>query len=114
MLLGGINFSIHFRFRSTLNPLEYLRDLETRRFLLFVFTGFFILTSVLWFTGEYETLMESLVFGGFEVISVITSTGFGEADFSNWPLFLPVLLIFISFIGGCGGSTAGSASSTSS
>jgi trk system potassium uptake protein TrkH len=107
MLLGGINFSIHFRFRATLNPLEYLHDLETRMFLLFVFAGFLILTTVLWITGEYETLKDSLVFGGFEVISVITSTGFGEADFSGWPLFLPVLLIFISFIGGCGGSTAG-------
>jgi trk system potassium uptake protein TrkH len=107
MLLGGINFTIHFRFRSSLNPLVYLRDLETRMFLLFVFAGFTILTSVLWITGEYETLTDTLVFGGFEVISVITSTGFGEADFSTWPLFLPVLLIFISFIGGCGGSTAG-------
>lgn len=107
MLLGGINFTIHFRFRSSLNPLVYLRDLETRMFLLFVFAGFSILTSVLWITGEYETLTDTLVFGGFEVISVITSTGFGEADFSTWPLFLPVLLIFISFIGGCGGSTAG-------
>jgi trk system potassium uptake protein TrkH len=107
MLLGGINFSIHFRFRSALNLQVYLRDLETRMFLLFVLTGFTILTTVLWFTGEYETLTDTLVFGGFEVISVITSTGFGEADFSSWPLFLPVLLIFISFIGGCGGSTAG-------
>lgn len=107
MLLGGINFSIHFRFRSSLNPLVYLHDLETRMFLLFVFAGVLILTMVLWVTREYETLTDALVFGGFEVVSVITSTGFGEADFSSWPLFLPVLLIFISFIGGCGGSTAG-------
>lgn len=107
MLLGGINFAIHYRFRSTLNPLVYFRDLETRVFLIIVFTGFFVLAIALWITGEYETLTDALVFGGFEVISVITSTGFGEADFSAWPLFLPVFLIFISFIGGCGGSTAG-------
>jgi trk system potassium uptake protein len=107
MLIGGINFSIHYRFRLSLDPMVYLRDLETRTFLLFVCTGFLILTMALWITSEYETLADALIFGGFEVISVITSTGFGEADFSNWPLFLPVLLIFISFIGGCGGSTAG-------
>jgi trk system potassium uptake protein TrkH len=41
------------------------------------------------------------------VVSVVTSTGFGVVDFSHWPLFVPVLLIFISFVGGCGGSTAG-------
>jgi trk system potassium uptake protein TrkH len=107
MLLGGINFSIHFRFRSTLNPLVYIYDQETRVFLMFVIAGFIILTTVLWLTGGYKSVTDTLVFGGFEVISVITSTGFGEADFSTWPLFLPVLLIFISFIGGCGGSTAG-------
>ncbi len=38
---------------------------------------------------------------------MITSTGFVTADFSKRPLFLPVLLIMIGFIGGCGGSTAG-------
>ncbi|HHJ14283.1 MAG TPA: potassium transporter, partial [Gammaproteobacteria bacterium] len=43
----------------------------------------------------------------FETVSIVTSTGFGVADFSTWPLFLPVLMIFISFVGGCGGSTAG-------
>jgi trk system potassium uptake protein TrkH len=41
------------------------------------------------------------------VVSVITSTGFGVADFTTWPLMLPSLLIFISFVGGCSGSTAG-------
>jgi trk system potassium uptake protein TrkH len=43
----------------------------------------------------------------FEVVTVVTSTGFGTVDFSEWPDFLPVLLMFISFVGGCGGSTAG-------
>ena len=43
----------------------------------------------------------------FEVVSVVTSTGYGITDFSQWPIFLPVLMIFISFVGGCGGSTAG-------
>jgi trk system potassium uptake protein TrkH len=43
----------------------------------------------------------------FEVVSVITSTGYGIVDFSIWPALLPVLLIFTSFIGGCAGSTAG-------
>ena len=107
MLMGGINFSIHFRVQSLHNPLEYFRDLETRVFLAIVFAGLLILAVVLWLSGEYQTLSDALVLGGFEIISVITSTGFGEADFSHWPLFLPVFLIFVSFIGGCGGSTAG-------
>jgi trk system potassium uptake protein TrkH len=43
----------------------------------------------------------------FEVVSVITSTGYGIDDFSVWPTLLPVFLIFTSFVGGCAGSTAG-------
>jgi trk system potassium uptake protein TrkH len=33
--------------------------------------------------------------------------GYGVSDFSHWPLFLPVFMMFISFVGSCGGSTAG-------
>jgi trk system potassium uptake protein TrkH len=44
---------------------------------------------------------------GFVVVSVVTSTGFGTVDFAHWPDFLPILMMFIGFIGGCGGSTAG-------
>ena len=38
---------------------------------------------------------------------MITTTGFTLADFSLWPLALPVLMIFLSFLGGCAGSTSG-------
>ncbi|MGD8926402.1 MAG: potassium transporter TrkG, partial [Thioalkalispiraceae bacterium] len=43
----------------------------------------------------------------FQTVSIITSTGYLTENFAAWPIFLPVLLIFISFIGGCSGSTAG-------
>jgi trk system potassium uptake protein TrkH len=43
----------------------------------------------------------------FAVISAITSTGFMDEDFTHWPSVLPVLLIYLSCIGGCAGSTAG-------
>jgi len=43
----------------------------------------------------------------FEVASVLTTTGYSIADFSVWPLALPALMIFLSFVGGCAGSTSG-------
>ncbi|WP_354671204.1 TrkH family potassium uptake protein [Thiohalobacter sp. IOR34] len=107
MLLGGINFSIHFSVWRSFNPLHYLRDIEVRTFLLFTLLTTLVLVAVLRLTGDYDSYAAAFVDSGFEVVSVITSTGFGEVDFTHWPLFLPVLLIFISFIGGCGGSTAG-------
>ncbi len=106
MLLGGINFSIHYFVWHRRNPRYYWKDVEVRTFLTFTLSIILIVTLTLYQQGRgglATTFRESL----FEVISVLTSTGFGVSDFSTWPLFLPVLLIMISFVGGCGGSTAG-------
>lgn len=43
----------------------------------------------------------------FQTVSISTTAGFTTTGFSDWPLFLPVLLLFSSFIGGCAGSTGG-------
>ncbi len=43
----------------------------------------------------------------FQSVSISTTAGFTTTGFSDWPLFLPVLLLFSSFIGGCAGSTGG-------
>ena len=50
---------------------------------------------------------EALRFGLFELVSIATTTGFATADFSLWPAFLPFLLFFLAFMGGCAGSTGG-------
>jgi trk system potassium uptake protein TrkH len=107
MLLGAINFGIHFLAIKNRHPSLYFIDTETRVFLLIVSAFVVLYTISLYFKGVYSDPFHSLDFALFEVTSVITSTGFGVTDFSLWPSFLPVLLIFISFIGGCGGSTAG-------
>ncbi|HED19469.1 MAG TPA: potassium transporter, partial [Gammaproteobacteria bacterium] len=107
MLVGGINFSIHFLAMRNKTLWPYLQDVEVRSFLLLVIAALLIVASVLWLTGENPSLSHATISAYFEVVSIITSTGFGADDFTQWPLFLPVFLIFISFIGGCGGSTAG-------
>lgn len=58
-------------------------------------------------SGIYDSPEETLDHALFQVVSVATTAGFGSESFHLWPLFLPILLIFSSFIGGCGGSTAG-------
>ena len=107
MLAGGINFAVHYRAVIGLSLRPYWRDVEVRAFLVFIGAALAVIAWMLWMLGEYEQFHEALSNSLFEVVSVITSTGFGTADFSSWPSFLPVLLIFISFVGGCGGSTAG-------
>lgn len=107
MLLGAINFGVHFLAFKNRNPSLYFMDTEARSFLKIVISFVIFYTVLLFYTKEYSNLFHAFDHALFQVISVITSTGFGVTDFSAWPSFLPVMLIFISFIGGCGGSTAG-------
>ncbi|NIO43183.1 MAG: potassium transporter [Burkholderiales bacterium] len=107
MLLGSINFGLHFAAWRDLKLSHYRRSTEVRVFLLTVACAIVLVTFVLYQTGTRDTVVEALRYSLFEVVSVITSTGYGIDDFSVWPLLLPMLLIFMSFMGGCAASTAG-------
>ena len=107
MLLAAINFGVHYLVWLNRNPLQYLRDTEARTFLGFVLAMVALVGFMLYVEGPYDRVHASLRDASFEVVSIVTSTGFGTVDFAHWPDFLPLLLIYISFVGGCGGSTAG-------
>jgi trk system potassium uptake protein TrkH len=107
MLVGAISFSVHFIAWRQLQPGYYGRDGQTRTFLLIALVVSTIVAFQLLSVGTTDSVSNALELASFEVVSVISSTGFGVADFASWPLDLPVLLIFLSFIGGCAGSTAG-------
>jgi trk system potassium uptake protein TrkH len=107
MLLAAINFGVHFAVLHHRRPWLYFRDIESRSFLAIVFAVTLLVSVVLLMQGDYAGWHDSLRDSVFEVVSVVTSTGFGIVDFTHWPDFLPLMLIMISFIGGCGGSTAG-------
>ncbi len=107
MLLAAINFGVHFTAWHQRSPIQYWHDPEARAFLQFVVAVVLVVSSVLLLEGEYSHLTASIQDATFEVVSLVTSTGFAKVDFASWPDFLPMLLIYISFVGGCGGSTAG-------
>ncbi len=107
MVLASLNFGVHYAAWLRLSPIPYLRDVEARAFFAFVLGMVLLVTLILRFEGAYEHIHLSLRDAAFVVVSVVTSTGFGTVDFAHWPDFLPILLIYASFVGGCGGSTAG-------
>lgn len=107
MLLGAINFAVHFTAWRGRTLRHYVRDSEVSFFLVIVAGLIALVTAILWLAGEYANPLTALRYAAFQVISIITSTGFTTASFADWPSFLPILLIYISFIGGCAGSTAG-------
>ena len=107
MFIAAINFNLHYLVLHQKNIFGYITDIEAKTF--FIITVLAVVSSAgyLYFSHYYSNVKDALQMASFEVVSVITSTGFGVTDFSFWPGCLPLFLIFIGFIGGCGGSTAG-------
>ena len=106
MLLSAANFGLHFLTWQNRSIKHYFMDPEYQYFLLIFAIVVVLCVGMLWLTSTYDSL-GSLRYGMFETVSILTTTGFGAADFSVWPLYVPFLLILASYIGGCAGSTAG-------
>jgi trk system potassium uptake protein TrkH len=107
MILGAINFSLHFLAWRARSLRGYLEDRELRVFLWIAVGLVGLYTAVLVGTSKYPDVWTALRDASFNVVSVFTTTGFVTANFSEWPLFLPVLLMLVAFMGGCAGSTVG-------
>lgn len=107
MLVSGANFGLHFVAWRNRSLVYYWRDAEFKTYLSVlaaVCAIVFLLLLVNQYYTEWLVLITKTVF---QVVSIGTTTGFTSTSFSTWPTVLPVLLILISFIGGCAGSTGG-------
>ena len=107
MLISGVNFALHFLAWNRLSLRGYWHDSEFRFYLALMATITAIVCLGLYLTGTYADWSEAFLQGLFHTVSVATTTGFSTASFYEWPIFLGILLIFSSFVGGCAGSTGG-------
>jgi len=107
LLISGVNFALHYAAVRSRDIRSYLRDPEFKAFLIIQFGLALTCFLVLFKAGTYESGDEALDQAVFQAVSMSTTAGFATTNFSAWPLFLPILLIFASFIGGCAGSTGG-------
>lgn len=107
MLLGGVNFAIHFAVWRRRDPTAYFRDPETLAYLYIVLVVVLLVALPLYTLNVYTVGPEALRAALFQTVSVITGTGYGTATFAEWPLYVPFLLAIVAFIGGCAGSTTG-------
>jgi trk system potassium uptake protein TrkH len=105
MLIAGVNFSLHYKalngsFKS------YSKDREFIAYLfLIVSISFLIFLSISWSQNSYD--LANLRYSMFQTISIITTTGFGSADYELWPFFTQAVLLSLMFVGAMGGSTGG-------
>ena len=104
MLLFSINFAVYFLI-LTKKWREALASDELRFFLSVVAGATVILTVAN--LGAYSGVGESLRYTAFQVASIISTTGFGTADFVLWPQFSQMIIILLMFCGASAGSTGG-------
>lgn len=109
LLISACNFSLHFAAFASggVHPKYYLKDPEFRAFFLIQALLFLICFVILFNHSTYDSYFETFEQALFQTVSISTTAGFTTTGFADWPLFLPVLLLFSSFIGGCAGSTGG-------
>lgn len=106
MFVAGINFALHFFAWHSRSIKQYLLDPEFRFYTICILLGVAITVSYLIHTGTYSP-GESLTHGAFQLVAIVTTTGYSTADFSQWPTFLPFMIFMGAFMGGCSMSTAG-------
>ena len=107
MLLAGMNFALHFTSWRTLSLRPYLHDSELKAYLVVLALVTATTVFYLYYTDTFIFMDDALHHGLFQAVSIGTTAGFTTAAYSVWPGFLPVLLLFASFVGGCAGSTGG-------
>ena len=107
MIFSGINFTLHFFAWRNQNAQSYWHDSELRAYLSIL--GIVCLVSCVYLSinSDYTDLTRMFIDGIFQSVSIATTTGFTTTQYQNWPSFLPMLLLFASFLGACAGSTGG-------
>lgn len=104
MILSGVNYTLFFciikrRFKEAFS----IEEVKWYFFIILISAG----TISLNIRSMYPTFQETLKHSFFQVASLITTTGFSTVDFNLWPELSRMILIFLMFVGGCAGSTAG-------
>jgi trk system potassium uptake protein TrkH len=107
MVLAGFNFSLHFTAWRRRSALPYLADPEARAYLFTLVAAVAAITAFLAYSGVYSSLEEAFRYAAFNVVSIATTTGYANTDYNQWPIFAPILMLFLCGFTTCAGSTGG-------
>lgn len=105
-LLFGVNLSLYLLVAKR-DFKSFVKDEELRFYTTVVFVAIALITADLYREGIFTSFAESLTHAGFQVTTIISTTGFSSTDFDLWPTFSKTLLLILMFIGSSAGSTAG-------
>ncbi len=105
MLLAGTSFSLHYKFLK--RKFDCYRKNHEFNFFMFLIGGGLLLIGINTFQHHFPRLETAFRTTLFQVVSILTTTGFGTADFEQWSVTSQFILFLFMFIGGCAGSTGG-------
>lgn len=104
MLLFGINFNLYFLLLMK-NVKGFFKNEELRNYLGIVAAAIVLITINI--MNLYGGVLHAFRYAAFQVVSVITTTGFVTANFDLWPEFSKTILLMLMIVGACAGSTGG-------
>ncbi len=104
MILFGVNFNLYFLLLTR----QFTRVFKSEELRWYLGTIAFATVAIaLNILPQYERITTALRYAGFQVASIITTTGFATADYTAWPIFSQMVLLALFCIGACAGSTGG-------
>jgi trk system potassium uptake protein len=105
MILGSLPFALYVRMMHG-DLFSLFRDQQVRAFVFFLVASTVILT--IWMVIKNNTpLLDAFRLTAFNIVSVVTTTGYALTDYTVWGYFSVVMFFFLTFVGGCSGSSAG-------
>ena len=107
MVMAALNFTTHFTAWRERSFRPYWRDAEAKAVLVVLFASCVGCAAYLWLNDVYANYWTSLRYVSFNLVSIATDCGFVNTDYAQWPIFVPLWMLFLSSLTASSGSTGG-------
>ena len=104
IILGSLPFIAYIKFFKGEKKI-FLKDSQIRGLLNILIISILLMIAYLMLDNKTYNFLENLRISTFNVVSILSGTGYVTADFSSWGKFPLIFFLFLMFIGGCAGST---------
>ena len=107
MVVASLSYATHFVAWRGRSLRAYARDPEAKAFAVVITGSIAGIAMLLWSQGVYAEFATALRHAAFNVASVATTLGFSTVDYSQWPIFAPLWMLFLCAFATCSASTGG-------
>ena len=104
IILGSVPFIAYLKFIKGEKKI-FLKDSQIKGLIYILFFSVLLMFLYLMLTNKEYNLLENLRISAFNVVSILSGTGYVTSDFSLWGKFPLIFFLFLMFVGGCAGST---------